>query len=275
MRLGINFTPPHETPEEWAEILTANGFRATAFPVNYTAKDSLIDAYVREAKAHDILIAEVGAWSNPNSTDPEEAARARELNLEQLKLADYVGASCCVNISGAVGPRWDFCYERNYTAELYKRNVEFAQFLIDAVKPQHTAYSLEPMQWMAPRSVSEYAGLLADVDRPQFKVHMDIFNLVNSPDKYIFHKKLIDEAFLILGEEIASCHLKNIAMQPAGTVMIREVPVEEGYVDVGYYLGKIRSLGRDLPVLIEHREHFEDYVKSAKWVLENFGELFR
>ena len=275
MRIGINKTIPHETPEQWAQWLHDRGYRAAKFPGSYRIDLKLADEYVAAAKAYDIAIAEVGVWNNPNNPDPVLAAQAIAEQKEALAFADYVGARCCVNISGAVGPRWDFCYEGNYTAELYKRNVEFAQFLIDAVKPQHTAYSLEPMQWMAPRSVSEYAGLLADVDRPQFKVHMDIFNLVNSPDKYIFHKKLIDEAFLILGEEIASCHLKNIAMQPAGTVMIKEVPVEEGYVDIGYYLGKIRSLGRDMPVLIEHREHFEDYVKSAKWVLENFGELFR
>lgn len=60
MRLGLNFTPPHETPEEWADILIERGYRAASFPVNYKAPAHVIDAYVKAAAERDIMIAEVG-----------------------------------------------------------------------------------------------------------------------------------------------------------------------------------------------------------------------
>ena len=30
MRIGLNFTPPHESPEQWAEILEDCGFRGAS-----------------------------------------------------------------------------------------------------------------------------------------------------------------------------------------------------------------------------------------------------
>ena len=56
MRLGLNFTPPHETPEEWADILIERGYRAASFPVNYKAPAHVIDAYVKAAAVRDIMI---------------------------------------------------------------------------------------------------------------------------------------------------------------------------------------------------------------------------
>ena len=40
----------------------------------------------------DIMIAEVGVWNSPHHPDPEQAALAREACLEQLRLAEYIGA---------------------------------------------------------------------------------------------------------------------------------------------------------------------------------------
>ena len=88
MRLGLNFTPPHETPEEWADILIERGYRAASFPVNYKAPAHVIDAYVKAAAERDIMIAEVGVWNSPHHPDPEQAALAREACLEQLRLAE-------------------------------------------------------------------------------------------------------------------------------------------------------------------------------------------
>lgn len=103
MRLGINFVPAHETPEQWGDILVEKGYRATVFPVDYRASDSLTDAYVKAAHDRDIRIAEVGVWNSPNHPIPECAAEAKLRCLEQFRLADYVKADCCVNVSGAAG----------------------------------------------------------------------------------------------------------------------------------------------------------------------------
>ena len=178
MRIGINFTPPHDSPEHWGDILAERGFRAASFPVDHHAKDSLIDAYVKAAADRDIQIAEVGVWNSPHDPDPEKAREAYERCLEQFRLAEYVKARCCVNVSGAAGERWFGCYQGNFDPALYEKNVKMMQDLCDTVRPENTCYTLEPMQWMVPSTVDEYVQLLKDVDRPGFKVHMDICNLI-------------------------------------------------------------------------------------------------
>ena len=146
MRIGINAVWDGFEPEQWADTVIKMGFTASSFPVDYKEPVSRIDAFVKAAKDRDILIAEVGAWCSPFLKNEKAAQAGRERCFEQLRLADYVKANCCVNVSGAVGDIWFGCYAENYAEELYKRNVEFIQELCDKVKPQHTYYTLEPMQ---------------------------------------------------------------------------------------------------------------------------------
>jgi sugar phosphate isomerase/epimerase len=65
------------------------------------AKSDEIKAYEKAAKDANILIAEVGAWSNPISPDPKMAKEAFEKCTASLNLADQIGAKCCVNIAGS------------------------------------------------------------------------------------------------------------------------------------------------------------------------------
>lgn len=267
MRIGIGHTLPHETPEQWAQETAAMGFRAASFPVSFRAPVSLIDAYVKAAKERDILIAEVGIWASPFSPDPKERRRAREASEEQLRLADYVGARCCVNVSGAFGPKWDFCYAENFTEEAYRQNVEWIRHLLETVKPKKTCYTLESMQWMLPSSPEETVKILREIDDPRFKAHLDICNFVSDPWKFTHCRELIDRSFDLLGEEIISCHLKDIAMEEKSTVHIYEVIPGKGQMDIPYYLKRIQDLGDpDLPVLIEHLPDKASYQKAMDYV---------
>ena len=267
MRLGLGDVLPHSSPEEWADEIVKMGFRAASFPGNYKQPDSLIDAYVKAAAERDILIAEVGAWSNPFSPDKKTAEAAREKCVEQFRLADAIGARCCVNISGAFGPRWDFCYRENYTQEAYEKNVAFIHYLLDTVKPKNTCYALESMQWMLPSSPEETLKIIRNIGSPHFKAHVDICNMVNDPYKFTHTDELIDRCFALLGDQIVSCHLKDITMDEGSTVHITEVLPGQGQMDLRRYLQRIAELeDKDTPVLIEHLPDKASYEKALKHV---------
>lgn len=275
MRLGVNTVPEHKTPEEWAEKLEGIGCRAASFPVDFRAPVSVIDAYVKAAKEHDILIAEVGVWNSPNDTDETKALAAQSVCEEQLRLAEYVQARCCVNVSGAKGPVWYQCYKENFSEELYHKNVEFLQRLCDAVNPKHTFYTLEPMQWMLPYTPAQYARLLRDVNRSGFAVHMDIVNFVRDPFTYTHTSQLVDEAFDTLGTYIKSCHLKDCILEDGTTVSIQEVPPGQGAMDNLHYMERIRELDKDMPVLLEHAADWNAYKQGmayAKTMVEKLKE---
>ena len=52
MKLGISHAFAHETPAQWAEQLRSLSLSAAVFPVEYTAKDSLIADYAAACKRH-------------------------------------------------------------------------------------------------------------------------------------------------------------------------------------------------------------------------------
>lgn len=252
MRIGLNCTPSHSSPEEWAKKVIAMGARAASFPVIYTAAQKLIDQYVEAAAAYDVLIAEVGIWNSPFVPDEKAAKAAWEKCVHQMELAEYVKARCCVNVSGAAGEVWSGCYRENFTPRHYERVVDMAQRLIDTVKPVHTCFSLEPMQWMPPDSPEQYVQLMKDIDRPAFKVHLDAVNFVKDPYTYTHQPELLDRCFALLGPHIRSCHLKDCLLEKGTTVAIHEVQPGTGDFDIPDYLRRIAALEQDTPVLIEH-----------------------
>ncbi len=262
MKLGISMSFPHISPEEWAEKHVAAGLGAVVFPCGHTEKTAVIDRYVKAARDYGLTIAEVGCWSNPNSPDTAAARAALQLCKDQLALAEYIGAKCCVNISGAFGPVWDGGYAANYTAEAYAKIVETTREIIDAVNPTHTVYSLEPMPHMLPDSPETYWQLIKDVDRPGFGVHLDVVNMVSSPQIYFDTKGFIDRCFRVLGERIVSCHLKDCVLTHALPVTIRECELGEGGLDIACYLKTIDAVNPALPVIIEHLDSEEKYRRA-------------
>ena len=266
MRLGISFTLPHTSPEEWAEKHAQLGCRAVVFPLDSSADDAQIDAYAAAAKSHDLLIAEVGAWSNPMDPDPEKSRAAIEHCKAQLALAERVGARCCVNCSGACGPRWDFAYPENYAPDTFGRVVQITQEIIDAVKPKKTTYALEPMPWMLPDSPEQYLDLMVAIDRKAFAVHMDIVNMINCPSRYLFNKRFIDHCFRLLGKHIRSCHVKDIRLEEQLTLVMPEVPCGEGGLDIAHYAKAATAVHPDMPFIIEHLPDEAAYRKAVAHV---------
>ena len=100
MRLGAPVDKSSGTPEEWIGALKRKGYRASFCPLPLDASGSLRFEYAAAAREAEIVIAEVGAWSNPLSRDTDEADRAFRKCVGALRMADEIGAACCVNISG-------------------------------------------------------------------------------------------------------------------------------------------------------------------------------
>ena len=83
MRLGAPLPGSHDGPDQWAEAVRGLGYGAAYCPVGADADSDTLQAYVDAARAADIVIAEVGAWSNPLSPD----ASIREAALDTCRTA--------------------------------------------------------------------------------------------------------------------------------------------------------------------------------------------
>lgn len=266
MRLGGPVFVEEMTPKTWIAALQAAGYRAAYCPVNADDNYATIAPYLAAAAEADIVIAEVGAWSNPLSSDPEERVAAVATCIRQLTLAESVGARCCVNISGSRGTPWDGPHPDNLTSETFDLVVATVQEIIDAVDPQRTTYALEPMPWMFPHTADSYLDLLEAVDREAFAVHIDMVNVVNSPQAYFGNADLIHEWFGKLGPRIRSCHAKDTLLSSKLTTHLDEVRPGLGHLDYVTLLTEIDKLDPDTPLMIEHLHTEEDYRLSAAYI---------
>ncbi len=154
IRLGGPVFKKYSNPEEWITALKALNYKAAYCPVGVGAGSGEIKAYKEAAKSADIVIAEVGAWSNPIDPDQVKSKAAIEKCINSLQLADEIGARCCVNISGSRNPeKWAGPHKDNLTPETFDTIVETTRKIIDAVKPENSFYALETMPWAYPDSV--------------------------------------------------------------------------------------------------------------------------
>jgi len=266
MRLGGPVFQRCEDPGDWVTALQALGYRAANCPVGRDAPADEIAAYAAVAAEADIVIAEVGAWSNPLSSDDDERRSALAKCQEQLALADEIGARCCVNITGSRGERWDGPDPRNLTAETFDLIVETTRAIIDAVRPRRTFYTLETMPWMYPDSADSYVALLEAIDRPQCAAHLDPVNLVCSPRRYFENGALIRDCFEKLGPYIKSCHAKDVVLRETLTIHLDEVCPGRGGLDYDTYLAELSKLDADTPLMLEHMHDQEDYVVGAAYI---------
>ena len=263
MRLGGPLFGEVDTPDRWVATVKRHGYRAAQCPVTVDQDDATVRAYVTAAEQADIVIAEVGAWSNPVSPDADTRRQAIELCQQRLALADRVGARCCVNISGSRGEQWDGPHPDNLTDDTFDLVVDTVRTIVDAVKPTRTCYTLETMPWMYPDSADSYARLIRAIDRERFAVHLDPVNLVCSPQRFYGNGAMIRECFAKLGPHIRSCHAKDIALSGKLTVHLDEVCPGTGGLDYGAYVTELSKLDADTPLMLEHLSSEADYAAGA------------
>ena len=266
MRLGGPIFEQHDTPDAWVAAVRDAGYRAAFCPVGADAPGGRVQAYASAAREADIVIAEVGAWSNPLSCDDAERGQALEKCKRGLALADSIGARCCVNIAGSRGEKWDGPCRDDLTVETFDMIVETVREIIDDVSPAQTFYTLETMPWMYPDSADAYLSLLDAVDRPAFAVHFDPVNMICSPQRYFGNADVIRDFVAKLGPRIKSCHAKDILLQDRLTVHLDEVRPGCGQLDYRTYLRSLAELPGDIPVMLEHLPSAQEYAAAAEHV---------
>lgn len=253
-----------DDPVELAREHKRLGYRAAYCP-NAKAGDTARIAAIHDAftKEH-ILLAEVGAWSNPIDPDDGKREKAIAYNIERLQLAEEVGARCCVNIAGSRNPDvWMGPHEANFSRHIFDLIVETTRRILDAVNPRRTRYALEMMQWQPPDSPDSYLELLRAIDRPALAVHFDPVNIIWSPRAYYNNGALIRECVAKLGDKIVSAHAKDTVMTAEAVVVIRECRPGMGKLDYATFLRELARIPRPIPLMLEHLPNAEEYDRAA------------
>ena len=262
-----------DSPAEWIAALQRSGYRAAYCPVGVSAESTTIRAYASAAKAADVVIAEVGAWSNPLAPDSTTRLAALDTCKRSLALAEQIGARCCVNIAGSRGAKWDGPDAKDLTAETFDIVVATVKEIIDAVQPSQTFYALETMPWMYPDSPDSYLELIEAIDRPGFAVHLDPVNMINGPQRFFRNSAFIKECIAKLGPYIQSCHAKDVAFGGGFITHLDEVRPGLGSLDYATFLRELDHLDPDVPLMLEHLPSEQEYRLAAEYVRAVAGAI--
>ena len=272
MYLGISSSLRHGSPEEWASKHKALGLEAVVFPVSCDDGEDAVMAYKKAADEAGLTIAEVGIWRNTLAADPEERKHWMDYAIRQLRMADAIGAACCVNVVGTpYGPRWDGGYRDNFSPELWDMAVNMIRQIIDAARPKHTKFCIESMPWMIPSSPDEYLRLIEDVDRAEFGTHLDVVNMITTPRRYFYNDEFLEECFRKLHGTIVSCHLKDIMLKQEYTFQLQECACGKGTLDIELYTQLATAENPHMPMIIEHLTTDEEYVASVRYIRERLS----
>jgi sugar phosphate isomerase/epimerase len=269
IRLGGPSFAKTDDPDALALAHRQLGYSAAYCP-NVALSDTdriraLHDAFAK----HDVVIAEVGRWCNLLDADSEKRRKNLQTVTAGLALAEAIGARCCVDIAGSFSQTsWFGPHPDNLSRKHFEACVENARKIIDAVKPKRARFAYEMMGWALPDSPPSCLKLAKAVDRPAFGVHLDICNLINSPDKFYHNTALLNECFDKLGRWIVSCHAKDLAWDVEMNVHFREVVPGKGSLDYTTYLRRLAQLPQGPPLMLEHLANAEEYTAGREYIRE-------
>lgn len=271
LRLGGPIFLKSDDPIELAKAHRALGYNAAYCPALKLNETERIKAVERAFAAENVVIAEVGAWRNMLEADATKRQENLNYVIERLALAEAVGARNCVNIAGSFNlKQWDGPDVRNISREFFDATVENCRKVIDAVKPQRTKFTIEMMGWSLPHSADAYLKLFKAVARPGFGVHVDICNIINSPERFYRNAEIINEVFRKLGRWVCSCHAKDLMGK--NVHFIETVPGRGG-IDYQAYLMNIAALPFEAPLMLEHLSTPAEYEEGKQHILKLVGEL--
>jgi sugar phosphate isomerase/epimerase len=84
----------------------------------------------------------------------------------------------------------------------------------------------------------------------------------------------VDECASLLGEKIRSCHIKDIHFKPKYTFQVEECAPGEGEFPIRYYVSKMNDINPDMPMILEHLNSDEEYLKYMGYLKEELHGLY-
>jgi sugar phosphate isomerase/epimerase len=267
IRLGGPIFLKSDDPKQLAKEHRRLGYSAAYCPAAELSDTSRIRAIQDAFASENVVISEVGAWKN--MLDPDTQKRADNLRYvtDRLALAETVGARCCVDIAGSFNPKvWYGPDPKNLSQEFFDATVENCRKVIDAVKPTRTRFTIEMMGWSLPDGPDSYLKLIRAVDRKTFGVHLDVCNVINSPERFYRNADVIKECFTKLGLWVISCHAKDLQWVIEYNVHFLEVVPGRGQIDYKTYISQLAQCPGDAPLMLEHLSTAEEYEEGKQYI---------
>jgi sugar phosphate isomerase/epimerase len=255
MRLGIfakTFTRP--TVEDVLGAVRAHGLDCVQFNMACARLPSMperikaaeCDRIRKAAVTHGITLAAVSGTFNMIHPDPEQ----RRAGLKRLRVlageCKPLGVPLVTLCTGTRDPEdmWRRHPDNDSTAA-WRDLVDSMRVAVAAAEEAGVTLAFEPEVANVVDTARKARRLLDEIDSPRLKVVMDGANLFHAGDLARM-RDLLDEAFALLGQDIALAHAKDLTHDgEAG-----HAAAGTGRLDYDHYLTLLHSAGYDGPLIL-------------------------
>jgi sugar phosphate isomerase/epimerase len=253
MRLGIFArTFPRPTLEATRDAVIAQGLRTVQFNPGLLGGPSLPERLdpadiARVSRAHaerGIEMAAVSGTYNMAHPDPERRTGGARRLRALIAAAPALGTRAVTLCTGTRDPddMWRD-HRDNASAEAWRDMLESVGAAVEAAEDAGVTVLVEPEPGNVVRDAPAARALLDELASPALGIVIDAANLL-PPERLADQRRVMDEAFELLGADIALAHAKDVRAD--GVV----VTPGRGRVDYPAYLALLSAAGVAGPLIL-------------------------
>ena len=221
---------------------------------------------VKACKKHDVIIYEVGGYTNLVTPNTERLAQNLKRLAHCIEVAESVGCRMVGTVAGCRDPKYLInVHPDNWTLETWKLLVKSIRQVLNDTAGMKAAIGMEAQVTTNIDTPKAHKRLIEDVGSDRLKVNLDPVNMMTLA-RYYHTTELLEECFDLLGEDIVGCHAKDTFIWPdKQTVHVQEVCPGKGVMDYETYLVRMSRLKYPRPLEPEHIED-EEYPEAKAYI---------
>lgn len=248
-------------------IQLALGKAITEFPTDRYAMTPGMALYVKRALAkRDIDVAVLGCYLNLGTPDKKELAETTEIYKAHIRFASLLGCGMVGTETGAVNAEYRY-EEANGSDEALDIFINNLRPIVEYAEKMGVIIGLECVHTHIVCNIKRMRKVLDTINSPNLQIIYDPINTF-SPKTYQNQDELMQEAFDLLGENIAAIHIKDFDVIDG-----KIVPVQMGKGIFHYdVLMKWLKLKKPLIHVLMEETTPENSIQARDFVLEQYNK---
>lgn len=249
-------------------IQLALGKAITEFPTDKCAMTPGMALYIKKILAkNEIDVAVLGCYLNLGTPDKEQLAQTTDIYKSHIRFASLLGCGVVGTETGAVNTTYSY-EDANGSDEALETFIEHLRPVVEYAEKLGVIVALECVWSHIVCNVQRMRKVLDAINSPNLQVIYDPINTFR-PNTEIDQEAMMNEAFELLGDDIAAIHIKDFVIEDGKIVPAH---MGEGIFRFDVLLKWIKERKPKIHVLMEETTP-DNSIKSRDFILEQFDKV--
>jgi len=259
LRLGVRGHDMPKAPfDELVKSIADAGFCCTQlalakairdFDVSSGAMTSGMADYMKKVfEQNKVSVSVLGCYKNLANPDEAQLKKIIDSYMHHIRFAKFLECGMVGTETGAVNTEYKFTPE-NHTDKALHIFIENLKRIVEYAEKMGVCIGIEPVYTHIMSNIERTRTVLDAVNSPNLRIILDPINLLNAENEKQ-HEKMIEEAFLVLGDEIDAIHLKDYVVKE-GKIVYENITLGEGQFNIPHFLGILKEKKPFINILLE------------------------